>query len=171
MRRSREVWRRSGNSRMAAARFERAIQRRARSASRTSALPRIRRNEASQGGRRNHHRLDVFAPPGAVDGPPTPSPSLLAPTRRGARIGLLRTEFKVLHELVLRLRRERAEGCRRLRRRTSWALRSAHIARTCGPAGRSLACNYNSCSGTIERKCRSTISSVSRTGLSARSSV
>jgi hypothetical protein len=36
---------------------------------------------------------------------------------------------------------------------------------------RSLASGYNSCSGTIERKCLSTISSVSRTGLCARSSV
>jgi len=37
--------------------------------------------------------------------------------------------------------------------------------------GRFLASGYNSCSGTIERKCLSTISSVSRTGLCARSSV
>ena len=37
--------------------------------------------------------------------------------------------------------------------------------------GRSLASGYNSCSGTIERKCLSTISRVSRTGLCASSSV
>jgi len=37
--------------------------------------------------------------------------------------------------------------------------------------GRSLASGYNSCSGTIERKCLSTVSSVSRTGLCASSSV
>jgi hypothetical protein len=36
---------------------------------------------------------------------------------------------------------------------------------------RALASGYNSCPGTIERKCLSTISSVSRTGLCARSSV
>jgi hypothetical protein len=47
-------------------------------------------------------------------------------------------------------------------------LRSADLST---PGGRSLASGYNSCSGTIERKCLSTISSVSRTGLCARSSV
>jgi hypothetical protein len=39
------------------------------------------------------------------------------------------------------------------------------------PVGRPRASGYNSCSGTIERKCLSTISSVSRTGLCASSSV
>jgi hypothetical protein len=41
----------------------------------------------------------------------------------------------------------------------------------CSPPTPSRRSAYNSCSGTIERKCRSTISSVSRTGLCARSSV
>jgi hypothetical protein len=86
-------------------------------------------------------------------------------------MGLLRAELNVLHELVLRLRPEQAgavDAC-------VGAFLDAEIRsdrqNPSTPVWQSFASGYNSCSGTIERKCRSTISSVSSTGLCASSSV
>jgi hypothetical protein len=75
-----------------------------------------------------------------------------------ARLDLLRVELDVPHELVPLLRRERQGES------TPASAPSVLDRRSFYPVGRSLASGYNSWSGTIERKCLSTISSASRTG-------
>jgi hypothetical protein len=77
-------------------------------------------------------------------------------------------------EPVAPARTRRSGAQRRRAEKTRRAKQGAEIRsdrQTSLPLGRSRTSGYNSCSGTIARKCLSTISSVSRTGLCASSLV